>query len=103
MTPCQRVGIMYSLWHWPAARAAQTQAAAGATPLTMEDVLRSRIETPSGAVPGALQYSDILVKPGLEGRAMAFYWHHTPQVRARLSDSVRPTVRHECSVQRMVA
>ncbi len=82
MTPCQRVGIMYSLWHWPAARATQLIADGGGTPLTMEGVLRSRLETPTGAVPDAKQFSDILVTPGMEGRAMGFYWHHTPEVRA---------------------
>jgi hypothetical protein len=32
-TPCKRVGIMYSLWHWPAFRATQLMRAANYTPL----------------------------------------------------------------------
>ena len=46
---CKRVGIMYSVWHWPAVRAMDIQRAAGKVPVTVEDVIRSRQETPTGA------------------------------------------------------
>jgi hypothetical protein len=45
---CKRVGIMYSVWHWPAVRAMDIQRAAGKVPVTVEDVIRSRKETPRG-------------------------------------------------------
>jgi hypothetical protein len=45
---CKRVGIMYSVWHWPALRAMDIQRAAGKVPVTVEDVIRSRQETPTG-------------------------------------------------------
>lgn len=35
VTPCKRVGIMYSVWHWPAYRATQLIQAAGGTPVTV--------------------------------------------------------------------
>ena len=44
MTLCQRVGIMYSPWHWPAYTAQQLIAAKGGTPLNMEMILNSRLE-----------------------------------------------------------
>ena len=47
-TPCKRIGIMYSVWHWPASRATDMMRANGTTPVTVEDVLRSRRETPIG-------------------------------------------------------
>ncbi len=46
---CKRVGIMYSVWRWPAIRAMDIQRAAGKVPVTVEDVIRSRQETPTGA------------------------------------------------------
>jgi len=80
VTPCKRIGIMYSVWHWPAFRAQKLTRDGGNTPLTMEAVLRSRQETLTGTVDGASQYSDILIKRGMVNRAMNFVWHHTPQV-----------------------
>jgi hypothetical protein len=47
-TPCKRIGIMYSVWHWPASRATDLMRASGRKPVTVEDVLRSRKETPAG-------------------------------------------------------
>ena len=44
MTPCQRVGILYSPWHWPAYTAQQIILAKGGTPLNMEMILSSRLE-----------------------------------------------------------
>ena len=44
MTPCQRVGILYSPWHWPAYTAQQIIEAKGGTPLNMEMILNSRLE-----------------------------------------------------------
>ena len=44
VTPCQRVGILYSPWHWPAYTAQQIIAAKGGTPLNMEMILNSRLE-----------------------------------------------------------
>lgn len=35
-TPCKRIGMMYSVWHWPASRAMDIQKAAGRTPITVE-------------------------------------------------------------------
>lgn len=58
MTPCQRVGILYSVWHWPAWRATADVATDGGTYLTVEDVLRSRRETLTGGV--GRHYADIL-------------------------------------------
>lgn len=55
----------------------------GAVPLTVENVLQSRLETTAGtAVAGAFQYSDVLVKYGLDTvqRAMQFQAHQTPVV-----------------------
>lgn len=46
----------------------------------MEDVLVSRTETIFGVTPGAFEYGDILAKPKQAGRAMNFFWQHTPQV-----------------------
>ncbi len=45
---CKRVGIMYSVWHWPAVRGMDVQRAAGRVPVTVEDVIRSRQETTTG-------------------------------------------------------
>jgi len=39
VTPCKRVGIMYSVWHWPAYRATQLIQAAGGTPVTVRFLL----------------------------------------------------------------
>jgi len=36
-------------------------------------------------VSGALSFEDILLKSKMTGRAMGFYWHHTPQVRISIS------------------
>ena len=47
---------------------------------SMEDVLVSRTETIYGVSPGAFEYGDILAKPKQAGRAMNFFWQHTPQV-----------------------
>jgi hypothetical protein len=47
---------------------------------SMEDVLVSRTETIFGVSPGAFEYGDILAKPKQAGRAMNFFWQHTPQV-----------------------
>ena len=44
VTPCQRVGIMYSPWHWPAYTAQQIIASKGYTPLNVEMILNSRLE-----------------------------------------------------------
>ena len=42
--PCQRVGILYSPWHWPAWNAQRIVAANNGTVLNMENVLNSRLE-----------------------------------------------------------
>jgi len=44
VTPCQRIGILYSPWHWPAYTAQQMIKARGGTPLNMEMILSSRLE-----------------------------------------------------------
>lgn len=56
----------------------------GTVPQTVESVLRSRLETPTGAVPGALNMSSILSSFGgqMTRRSMAFHVHHTPKVTA---------------------
>ena len=50
---------------------------------SVEDVLVSRTETIFGVTPGAFEYGDILAKPKQAGRAMNFFWQHTPQVPDR--------------------
>ena len=50
VTPCQRVGILYSPWHWPAYTAQQIIEAKGGTPLNMEMILSSRLELGMPAV-----------------------------------------------------
>ncbi len=68
--------------HAPAlTRAASSRRhSAGRQPVTVEDVLRSRLETRTATVAGAKSYNDVLINPGMTGRAMNFYWQHTPQV-----------------------
>ena len=46
----------------------------------MEGVLRSRVETATGAVAGANSYNDILINPNVTAQSMNFYWQQTPQV-----------------------
>lgn len=45
---------------------------------TVEQVLRSRLETPSGSVRGALTFRDILYGNGLQEQSMLFHWQHKP-------------------------
>ena len=58
-TPCQRVGILYSTWHWPAYTAQQIIASHGYTPLNIEMILNSRLEQ------GALQYPPLALHTAL--------------------------------------
>lgn len=44
VTPCQRVGIMYAVWHWPAWNAQRVIGTKAGTQLNMEQVLKSRTE-----------------------------------------------------------
>ena len=43
-TPCQRVGMMYMPWHWPAWNAQRVTAKKGGTVLNMEKILKSSTE-----------------------------------------------------------
>lgn len=67
--PAARLGMFYLVWHAPAVTAQNQVAAKGGTPLTLEDVVRGK---------GA--YADVLSKWGLEGEAMAFYFHARPKL-----------------------
>ena len=69
--PDKRVGMFYLVWHAPAATAVASIVDAGGTPHTLEDVVRSN---------GALHYSDIYEKYGVEGQAQALYWNVQPQL-----------------------
>lgn len=80
--PCKRIGMMYSLWHMPAWQAQQgIRQKTGKTPPTVDKVLRSRLETPTGAVSGALNMSNILsiFGPTTVRRSLSFHVHQTPQ------------------------
>ena len=46
---------------------------------TVENVLRSRQEGTSGAVPGALTFRNILFGNGLQEQSMLFHWQHKPK------------------------
>jgi hypothetical protein len=70
----------------------------------------SRTETIYGVSPGAFEYGDILAKPKQAGRAMNFFWQHTPQVSdQKHSKSPQPGSCHvedssvnNCSMQKPV-
>ena len=71
--PCPRVGMFYLGWHQPAYTAVQATVALGKPVLTVEDVIRSRIE--SGTPPGPVHtFDQILVQNGLAGVAAGFYY-----------------------------
>lgn len=67
--PAARVGMFYLVWHAPAVTALRTVASKGGAQLTLEDVIRGK---------GA--YADVLTKWGVEGDAMAFYYHARPKL-----------------------
>ncbi len=69
--PSPRVGMFYLVWHGPAANAMRTLAGKGAPQLTIEDVVRSN---------GTKKLADMLQVHGLEGDAMAFYYHVRPKL-----------------------
>jgi hypothetical protein len=70
--PLSRIGILYSVWHAPAATVQRKIAAAGKTPLAMEDVLRSL------AGPSPRSFADIYPN-GEAAAAMNFFWMSTPK------------------------
>jgi hypothetical protein len=67
--PPARVGILYSVWHAPAATEQAAILSDGGTPLSMEDVLTSG---------GALSYADIYQRWGGEAAAMSLYYMTRP-------------------------
>lgn len=69
--PSPRVGMFYLVWHAPPANALRTIASKGGAQLTIEDVVRSN---------GAKKLADVLQVHGLEGDAMAFYYHVRPKL-----------------------
>jgi len=70
---CPRVGMLYEGWHLPAYTAVQQTAALGKPVLTVEDVLRSRVE--SGTPPGPVYtFDQILNQNDLAGVAASFYY-----------------------------
>ncbi len=97
---CPRVGMFYLGWHQPAYTAVQATIALGKPVLTVEDVLRSRVE--SGAPPGPVySFDQILAQNGLDGVAANFYYQATPAegpyclVHARSPGALNYDVTHE--------
>lgn len=67
--PAPRVGILYAVWHTPAATAMRNIAATGSTPVTVEDVLASG---------GTIPLANVLEKYQQAGPAMDFYYNTHP-------------------------
>lgn len=70
--------MFYLGWHQPAYTAVQATIAQGKPVLTVEDVIRSRVET--GQPPGPVYtFDQILLQNGLAGVAAGFYYQASPQ------------------------
>ncbi|HEX7602834.1 MAG TPA: hypothetical protein VF316_14560 [Polyangiaceae bacterium] len=69
--PDKRVGMFYLVWHAPAATAMDSISSQKGTQYDLEDIIRSN---------GALHYSDVYEKYGVEGQAVALYWMVKPKL-----------------------
>lgn len=75
--PCPRVGVFYLGWHQPAFNAVQATLDMQAPVLTVEDVIRSRME--SGPIVDPVHsYGEILIDNGLYGVAAGFHYQASP-------------------------
>jgi len=75
-SPCNRVGIFYSGWHWPAWAATEIGRRLGRRAYSVEDVLRSQTGTIGSKLIGT-SFEKIYNAAQLE-TSLGFYWHHRP-------------------------
>eukprot|EP00884_Botryococcus_braunii_P020496 jgi/Botrbrau1/712/Bobra.160_2s0035.1 len=75
-SPCPRVGVLFSVWHWPAQYAVNVTAQLNKTFVNVEQVIRSQTIPP--ATPH-YYLDDVYVRNRLEMVAVGLYWMHKPQ------------------------